>query len=153
MRIDGLKSGDKFTLALENGKELDILVDCFSSDNDPFKEPQFRRTGGNMRKRELLDKYVNRPVTTFKQYDVFIGAGVRVDDCSSVIQPDEDGDYLSMGITHELMYGADVRVFIKPYVTAPKATAALKKIISWIESEAQEHLEIFKDDSFDADED
>jgi hypothetical protein len=74
-------------------------------------------------KYQLLEKYLISSVSAFKQYDCFIDA---VPD--SLFKPDDDGDCLFGGTTHELMNGSSVRVLIRPDESKQDVIRALLKI-------------------------
>jgi len=76
------------------------------------------------RKRALLKHYQTRNPVTFFQLDGF----VNVDgDC--VMRPDADGDWLSAGLTDELMTGAyAVRILITKGTSAKDALRLIRKL-------------------------
>lgn len=79
------------------------------------------------KKTSLLKKYIDRPVTKFRQYDCFIDS--HTDD---MFRPDADGDCLFSGDTDELMHGSSVRVLIRPEETRGNVVRALLKIAQWV---------------------
>lgn len=120
--------------------------DKYLSDDAPDaaceKQLSEKESGENMPKKyQLLEKYLDRPVTAFRQYDCFIDA---VPDC--MVQPDTDGDCLFGGSTHELMHGASVRVLIRIDESKKDVVRALLKIVDSInrndkfESKADEEI-------------
>lgn len=84
-------------------------------------------------KREKLLHYADRDAENFFQFDAFTG----VEPGDGIVRPDDDGDCLFSGVTTELMTGCvSVRVLIVPGTTQKTAARALKKILDWIERDA-----------------
>lgn len=82
-------------------------------------------------KDDLLKHYSEREPTRFVQFDVFVRA-----EGDDLIHPDKDGDWLSCGVTHELMTPIErVRVLVTNGVTQEEAVRALKKVTEWIEKD------------------
>ncbi len=82
----------------------------------------------------LVAKYIDKPVTRFDQFDAFINA--KPDD---VVRPDEDGDALFAGETHELMsFDSGVRVLIPDGVEPEDAARALTKIADLVERDLKQ---------------
>jgi hypothetical protein len=78
---------------------------------------------------DLVAKYADKPVTRYDQFDGFLNAKE-----DSVMHPDEDGDVLLGGETHELMsFDSGVRVLIPDGVEPEDAARALTKIADWVE--------------------
>lgn len=106
-------------------------ADTSSDEQNSTCEEQLseKENGENMpTKHQLLGKYLNKPVTAFKQYDCFTDTGP---DC--VFQPDKDGDCLFGGnTTHELMHGTSIRVLIRPNESKKDVVTVLLKIAEWI---------------------
>lgn len=84
-----------------------------------------------IQKKELMEKYSKKPVSSFIQFDGFTGEPFM--DGNPVGRNDKDGDWLSGCITKELMSGIpDVRVLIPPRVSVEEALRLLKKISKWM---------------------
>ena len=98
------------------------------ADESPLEEVSKSDEHESPTKPKLLAKYLDKPVTKFKQYDCFIDAGP---DC--VFQPDKDGDFLfGENTTHELMHGTSVRVLIRPDESKQDVVRVLLKIAEQI---------------------
>ena len=74
-------------------------------------------------KGDLLEHYCRREPKRFLQIDSWQQQGR-----DSVYTPDEDGDVISTGYTHELMHGHPVRVLIEPGTPTRDAVRMLRKI-------------------------
>jgi hypothetical protein len=84
-------------------------------------------------KKDKLLHYAGREAVNFFQFDAFTG----VEPGDGIVRPDDDGDCLFSGVTTELMTGGvSVRVLIVPGTTQKTAARALKKILDWIERDA-----------------
>ena len=81
---------------------------------------------------DLLDHYTNRKPKFFHQFDGFLR---QEGGYQCLGTPDDDGDMLMAGATHELMDGADVRVLIPITTTHYAAERLLQKIIDWLQRE------------------
>ncbi len=75
-------------------------------------------------KAQLLAKYIDRPVTQFKQYDVDLNAQ---NDYS-----DKDGDSLSNMMTYELLECASVSIFINPREKKSDILRGLFKLADYV---------------------
>jgi hypothetical protein len=80
----------------------------------------------------LLAHYASRLPKQFTKYD---GFALGVDSFDDLMGPDAEGHCLSVGMTWELMAGADVHVHVLIPATTSKedAVALLKKVADWIE--------------------
>lgn len=83
-------------------------------------------------KKLLLEHYSGKPSTQFGQLDGFI---IGVGKGDSVMHPDDDGDFCSGGCTHELMFGADVRILIKKGTSSKDAIRLITKLLEWFKSD------------------
>ncbi|MCF7986374.1 MAG: hypothetical protein K9L60_02315 [Methylovulum sp.] len=78
----------------------------------------------NPSKAQLLTKYIDRPVTQFKQYDAHLNARDGYSDC--------EGDSLSQMTTYELLDGATVSVFINPREKKSDVLRGIFKLADYI---------------------
>ncbi len=97
-----------------------IPDDVCESAGDQCKTPR----DDSPSKAQLLAKYIDRPVTQFKQYDVDLNAQ---NDYS-----DKDGDSLSNMMTYELLDGATVSVFIRPSEKKSDILRGLFKLADYV---------------------
>ena len=88
-------------------------------------------------KGDLLEHYATKKAKQFVQCD---GFALGRDGGDSVMRPDDDGDCLMSGTTHELMSGSSVRVLIPVGTDRHTAMRILKKIRKWLKRE-EEHFD------------
>lgn len=116
------------------GEVPELADDLFADEPTCAPHPgslAFRRMPPAEQKKCLLDHYSTREPHVFKQYDVFTNMHL-----ADVMRPDDEGDAISGGDTHELMSGAwDVRCLINPRITQGDAVRALRKVLACIERE------------------
>jgi hypothetical protein len=80
-------------------------------------------------KGDLLEHYCQKEPVPFIQFDDITDSNPL----DSFIEPDEDGDFLSVTDTWELMSGTPaVRVLIRPGLSKKMVSKALQKIAKWI---------------------
>jgi hypothetical protein len=90
-------------------------------------------------KETLLAHYCGREPKGFVQIDAFL-----TDQRDSVMVPDEDGDWISWGLTEELMHGSHARVLMPMDADTSAAARQLRKMADIVESEGKR---IFSDGS------
>ncbi|MBI2843049.1 MAG: hypothetical protein HYX78_06575 [Armatimonadetes bacterium] len=141
MNIEGLNTNESLTLSYDNGVRLCISIVVFNAakitveedDWDPFADDS--QDEQDLKSR-LLKKYREREPRLFLQYDAFTKAP-----WDDIVRPDDDGDAICWGDTHELMSGiADVRALINPALNGLDVARVLRKFADIIEEDSKDGL-------------